>query len=244
MNRIWLGLILAILAVPSLAQVTMTPAYSTYNSFRWDQATSLAYVTSYTQGTSYGSCNNPGGIGCASIVHSLSSYNYLKGPRGQTTNPYAYTQGPPFGMLFLNNTQTLLQYPQDGLANATIRVQATCNYAGYLQGWSFNLQLEVAYTVSKMRPTQVPPAGTCVTNLGVTHCQYDTMTWCTAATTPPDYNPTGVREVGPATYPTYWSEWALCERLGAGLAWMCVGVTPNGYSFPDNYPRQVCKKTP
>jgi hypothetical protein len=127
---------------------------------------------------------------------------------------------------------------------------ASCSVMGPLNSLvatSAPAQFELATTLEKMSSTQVPPNGTCETNNFVTLCQYGTIPWCTAATSPPDLNPTGVQRVFEATYPTYWKVFALCERPGSGFAWVCFppnGVASLGAQILGDYPLSVCTKHP
>ena len=73
------------------------------------------------------------------------------------------------------------------------------------------------------------------------------LPWCSAATSPPDLNPPGVRRVFKAKYPTYWKVFGLCERPGSGFAWTCfppAGLASAGYLGPENYPLADCTKSP
>lgn len=240
MTRIcWALLLNSVFVTFTVAQVTMTPAYSAYNSFRYDITTGRTYSTSYISGTSYGSCNNPNGIGCSSIVHTLSSRNVISGPSGTNPNPYAYISGAPFAYLSLSNTQSLAQNPGDTLTD-NIYVQASCSYAGFLQGFSFNFQIKLAYTKSHTTSESSPAPD------GSVRCSV--VPWCTAETTPPICNPSSVVQqpliVGMTAkcYNYYHTEW-LAERWSSSVPWTCIPLIPgqNGVGTQESS-RYACTK--
>jgi hypothetical protein len=220
---------------------TMTPSYAVYTNAAYNPSNQTVTLTATLQGST--TCS-PG------LCPGLNAYFYhsphltvgnVQGDfhnNGEVFCPGCYINGSASYVVSGSCLTT-------GGCQVTTSASVYCSIlASNIFSTIMNMQIEVAYTVSKMRPIQVPPGGTCVTLGFVLECQYDTITWCTPGTTPPDYNPPGVTNVAEATYPTYWAEWAACERLGPGLTWSCFGVTPNGYSFPDNYPLQVCTKHP
>jgi virginiamycin B lyase len=202
-----------------------------WNGATWSQITGQA-LSSITAGSHTDIMGSSGGT----VFHYLPTYT--SSSAGQPVFPTTYIS--QIASSSVHNLSPGSSYSSTGMGE----VESPISCGGpMIYSADFDLQIEIAVTLLKMSPTQVPPNGTCETNNGVTECQYGTMSWCTSATTPPDYNPSGVQGVFPAEYPTYWPAYALCERLGPGVAWSCVGGTPNGYSAPDNYPQYACTKS-
>ncbi len=224
---------LALLAPLAHAQYTI--GYSDVETdgttlWAWSEfdASSLPAYVQVCHGNGYGPPN------CTNYASYASSSISLHNPAGTTVSQ---TQA---GLTYLE-AEVSLPFTLGGVFNSSGTNSYSC--AGGLATSIIDWQVEFAYTLLKMRPVQVPPSGTCTTNNNVTECEYDTMTWCTDATTPPDNAPLGVRRVFPAEYPTVWGVYSLCERPGPGFAWLCApGLTGNG--TPGDYPRQACTKTP
>lgn len=107
---------------------------------------------------------------------------------------------------------------------------------------NFFVDMELALTQVKMR---LGTEKNCSTEFGSVRCEYDTDLWCTPATSPPDYQPTGVRRVPQATpLPAYyWMTLGLCDRI-LGLPWECVGAALYGSPAPDTYPKFACTRNP
>lgn len=192
---------------------------------------------------------------CCPVAHSGSNQVGWAGPHVSSSSGSTSATIDARGESFSGTTtSTLLDifdcFEQDANCTPQVSQEVSCSVLGPIYSGNpqrFFPNWELATTLVKMRPTQVPPGGTCVTNLGVTECQYDTLPWCTAATSPPDLNPPGVRRVFKAKYPTYWKVFGLCERPGSGFAWTCFppgGVASAGYLGPDNYPLGDCTKSP
>jgi hypothetical protein len=102
----------------------------------------------------------------------------------------------------------------------------------------------LARTLVKMIPGT---ESNCFTALGQVYCDYATTIWCTPATTPPLYQPSGVHDVAQA-FPNpayYWVTIGLCEKNPPG-PWTCVGVTTGflGFAAPDNYTKYSCTVPP
>jgi hypothetical protein len=234
------------------AQSGMTMHYSSYTSKSMNSQGRIT-TTVVVQGSTtvnYSLCP-----GCYSAVHTPKVLNQIKRVDNGAVIAGGWATGPgvtpPSGQI--NYTFNVTFDPSDpnsgpGPWEFLSTGQVLCSVIGTAVTIPFpSVQVEIAATWLKMRPTQVPPGGTCEVHLGIEVCQYDTIWWCTSATTPPDYGPVGVQNVFRATYPTYWIAYALCERPDPphGVAWACTpGFTGNGLSAPDNYPLQQCTKAP
>ncbi len=108
---------------------------------------------------------------------------------------------------------------------------------------AFFPDITTAQTLVKMIPGT---ESDCFTALGSTYCSYQTNIWCTPATTPPLYQPSGVTNVQQAVANPayYWLTLAVCERYPPA-PWTCYGFTPNvGFAAADNYPMYACTVPP
>jgi hypothetical protein len=73
----------------------------------------------------------------------------------------------------------------------------------------------------------------------ITVADYTTEPWCTAATTPPAFNPDGVTDTPNAL--NYWEGVALCFRLFETDPWECPTIRVFGIS--NNYMLQTLDST-
>jgi len=115
------------------------------------------------------------------------------------------------------------------------------NFVNFADFWNFDL--EWATTLVKMTPGT--EKNCFYSQLFGWFCDYDTVTWCTPQTTPPDYNPTGVHDV-PKASPSpayYWVTHAFGISYTGGPPYTYYGLIPDyGYPGPDNQPRAACTK--
>jgi hypothetical protein len=131
--------------------------------------------------------------------------------------------------------------PSGDLCSVGYGVASIRNFVDFADFWDMSLHL--ADTLLKM----IPGTETnCFQSLGITWCDYSTVTWCTPATTPPDYNPPGVHDVPKATPAPayYWVTHSFGVSYTGGPPYTYIGLIPDwGYPGPDNTPRGVCTKT-
>jgi hypothetical protein len=130
----------------------------------------------------------------------------------------------------------------DGTISGTNQVNYSC---GLTLTSLFNYEFRWGHTLVKMSFPRVET--NCFTTVfGGTYCDYDGYYWCTAATSPPLYKATGVREVPqvPLTATAwYWNALALCERpAGTTIPWACIAGALDSPPMPPDRPPGDCTK--
>ena len=242
-----LMILLALFPGIAFGQAGMAIHYSFYENITYDSVNHAIVSSLVTQGnTTFSS----GCITCYGARHTAQGTHQIKDSTGKTIaggSYYGESVQPPSQQINYTNT---LDDPCPGDVCGPVSIdgepEVLCSAVGSIAAALFLFQVEAAVTLVKMSPVQVPPEGTCFVNrAGILQCQYSTFDWCTPATTPPDFEVTGVNGVGLATYPTYWTGYAACERPGPGFKWLCTpGITTGGIKGPDTFPKFPCTKHP
>jgi len=232
----------AILPVQEIFDQQSYSGYSTYTAIDTDGTNWIQTV--YTMGSAnvngcvfdqyHGQWQPPG----CPAQHSFYVTNQLNGsgPSNLHQGTWSYAQ-------YVNLSQSWQAPYQEGVSIESFSGGSiSCNIIGTFFAFSLHIYIQGAYTFVKMTPGT---ENSCFTALGQLYCNYDTVTWCTPETTPPDYNPTGVNTVPKATpNPAYyWLTEALCFASSKGGTLTCFGIANNGIPGSDTVPRAACTKT-
>lgn len=95
------------------------------------------------------------------------------------------------------------------------------------------MKIELAYTREASLGTYTDCVHLQLTNQTI--CNIDGRPWCTASTTPPDFDPTPASfEIYPLKPPSFWDAVAVCYRSGTGQPWNCVHGAAVGLSSPQS----------
>jgi hypothetical protein len=130
-------------------------------------------------------------------------------------------------------------------ASATMSGKVICSIMGtlVLQALSYHIVEEKATT--RVIQTVTPPTTSNCTGTVQKTCDINVKEWCTPATTPPDYQPSKVRDmVSPFEFEA-WDDTALCARVvwnGGHSAWACspgIGLEVAAEGAP-NPPQLAC----
>src|SRR5258708_290184 len=166
------------------------------------------------------------------VVHTPKIQNQL----GSTGGWYTGTSVcPSCHITFSNTTAT---QPDNLIDEDTAGAEVTCTFGGIFFTDFFNFEFEKAYTRSKSFP---PP--TCVPFGTGQICSVPLGSWCTAATTPPDFNPTAANGLNPTSIPPFFDQYTICFRKkGTGNPWTCFPTV--GIPFADNQLLAFCTHNP
>jgi hypothetical protein len=184
------------------------------------------YVTESTDGTkiyttvlSDGSTTGTGGAGCnyPSATHTAVAYNTI----GSVNSKMNGSPGCMTCYLSVQNDQEIVGTP--GVIYVfTGSTNIICSVFGTFWSNLFSTQIEVAATHSKVTSTKPSSGGYEICNV---------TSWCTAATTPPDCNPSFVAQApliagGTASCLAYYDTVWLATRPAAGQLWNCYPPIP------------------
>ena len=170
-------------------------------------------------------------------VHQPRIYNHI-GTAGGWSYGNWYTPSEYISF------QTTAQYTPIG-GNPTLASDGEYVYctaaAGNVFSRSGNIYIRGATTLLKMTN------GTernCFRALSITWCDYDAISWCTPETSPPLYNPSGVRAYQQSTpNPAYYFvAHALCESSQENGPYTCLGASLTGFQGSNDFPKLVCTK--
>ena len=227
--------------------------YALYQAQSYDLSSQTLTQTVTLVGSSTGTCTyvcGPQGQTCQDNKCVAADHQYdIINMVGSAGGVYTYFY-PMFSQVNIVNNVSL--YSPVGQANfvqssGTVLkagVTAVCSYIA-ATFWSSSFvakYIEIAYVFVKATGTWYGCANG--------SCYYNVVDWCTAATTPPDFQPIqAVHWQNPISFPAYWDAWGLCVGSTANSTSYTCGFAPgvstlirNGPGITDTYPRQSCTK--
>jgi hypothetical protein len=189
------------------------------------------------QTTGYYDCSNFGVSGTCPNGSSHTAYVYATFSKCGNNVTGSFTGTPPTSLFASVDAMTQDCDPIFGDPSApeckvqiTGRVicsimgalfSAVVNTVGTLPGLDEYAQTTGRYTGTKFN---------CITKplTGIRLCLYSVQNWCTAATTPPDFDLSGgfVKDIDGLTAPLFWEAHAACFRLNTSMPWECTDLVP------------------
>jgi hypothetical protein len=215
--------------------VVMEKHYSTYLTESADS--SHLYTSVVIDG--YGVCQPSASCPCNTAKHTPVATNKI-GTVGGTVTGQATCAGC---YVSLGNNQQVAATPGQ-IFNVIGEGDIDCSIVGVFFSQFFNLQIEPAY-VRSYGPT---PGTGCVyyPSSGVTLCQYAVKSWCTAATSPPDFNLVEIVADKKTLLPFFEDSIGACARTIVPKGpWVCskgLGLMVSQGNFP--FPLGNCTHNP
>jgi len=199
---------------------------SSYVTYSMNASATTIYSTVVTEGQVICSYNG--------MQHTYYATNTLNGVGGTES------EGPTANYVSLENDQSIgVSYGE--IVTFDCQSEVYCPMMGYFYNSFAQSHLEIAFT----RDINAGKQQNCTTEYGITICDISVLPWCTAATSPPDWNPLYVRDlVYPVAPPTFWDTASLCFRYGTSGPWTCAPGAALERYFSPSLPLDDCTHNP